>query len=206
MFGPDEFAALFVVVLGYALFLFRAKRIRKGKSKAEAFFKQDNTPLEIQQSSLYGSEQHISCTCPIPLNGTYDQLYERLDNALIVADTKTRNKPQVFHSDVIQLSAYKVILENSKEFKGKQVLDYGYMRLVCKGVTHYKKVDLMREDQVVELYQRRRAILNGSQQATKADSRGKCLNCHQLKLCGGVKSFRRTHTAAQGIKRKVSEW
>jgi len=77
------------------------------------------------------------------------------------------------------------------------------MRLVCKGVTHYKKVDLMREAQVTELYQRRRAILNGSKQANKADFRGKCLNCHQLKLCAGVKSFRPSHKATQGIKRVV---
>lgn len=202
MFGPDEIAALFIVVLGYVLFLFRAKRKRKGKSKAEAFFKQDNTPLEIQQSILYGSEQHISCTRPIPLNGTYDQLYERLDHALLVTDTKTRGKPQVFHSDVIQLSAYKVILENSREFKGKKVLDYGYMRLVCKGVTHYKKVDLMSEAQVVELYKRRRAILNGSQEANKADTRGKCLNCHHLKTCGGVKSFRPSHKAPKEYPRR----
>jgi len=119
--------------------VFMALRRRAGKSKAEAFFKNDNTPLEIQQLSIYGSEQRISCTRPIPLNGTYDQLYERLDNVLIVADTKTRGKTQVFHSGVIQLSAYKVIPENYKEFKGKNILDHGYMRLVCKGVTHYKE-------------------------------------------------------------------
>lgn len=188
-FGPDEWAATVIVVVGYLLFITLAKI--KRKRAATQFFRDDNTPDELQRSSLYGSEQHISCTTPIALKGTYDQLYKTPEKAFIVTDTKTRKKPTVYDSDIIQLSAYRLILKNSREFKNKTIQTYGYIRLVCKGVTHYKKVDLMSEQAVIDLYERHNALYKGTVEPKKADTRGKCVNCHQLANCGGVKTFKK---------------
>jgi len=206
MFGPDEITALVIVLLGYAAFLFWSKRRRK--RKATAFFREENTPKELQESTLYGSEQNISCEKPVPLIGTYDQLYQRPDRRLIVTDTKTRGKPHVYDSDVIQLSAYKVILENSKEFSKRQVDNHGYMRLVCNGVTHYKKVDLMTEEDIVALYERREALYAGTTVPNKANTPGKCSNCHQLAHCGGVKRYKRRSSSSpkKALQEGGSSW
>lgn len=187
MFGADETAALIIVLLGYAAFLIWSKRRRR--RMATSFFVDDNTPIELRESTLYGSEVYVSCVKPVPLGGVYDQLYQTISNNLILADTKTRNKPYVYESDVIQLSAYRVILENSVEFNNRRIANYGYMRLVCKGVTHYKKVDLMTEEDVVALYDRREALYAGSIDPDKASTPGKCTKCHQLPHCGGVKRY-----------------
>lgn len=193
MFGADELAAFIIVLLGYAAFLIWSKRRRR--YKATSFFVGDNTPVELQQSILYGSEVRISCINPIPLMGAYDQLYQTPTNTFVLTDTKTRNKPYIYDSDVIQLSAYKVILENSIEFSNRAIANYGYMRLVCKGVTHYKKVDLMTEEDVVALYERREALFAGSIDPDKASTPGKCTKCHQLPHCGGVKHYKRRVSA-----------
>lgn len=206
-FGPDEWAATVIVVVGYAVFLFFSKRARK--RKAPQFFRDDNTPVELQRSSLYGSEQHISCTTPIALKGTYDQLYKTPDKDFIISDTKTRKKPTVYESDIIQLSAYRLILRNSRAFKNKTIRSYGYMRLVCNGVTHYKKVDLMSEQAVIDLYERRYGLYKGTVEPKKADTRGKCINCHQLANCGGVKTFKKKKPAKQpnnAFKHAESGW
>jgi len=87
------------------------------------------------------------------------------------------------------LSAYKVILENSKEFSKRQVANHGYMRLVCNGVTHYKKVDLMTEEDIVALYA-------GITEPNKANTPGKCTKCHQLAHCGGVKRYKRRSSSS----------
>lgn len=206
MFGADEIAALIIVLLGYAAFLIWSKRRRR--RKATSFFVDDNTPLELQQSTLYGSETRISCIKPVALGGIYDQLYQTPANAFILTDTKTRNKPYVYESDLIQLSAYKVILENSIKFNNRHIANYGYMRLVCNGVTHYKKVDLMTEEDVVALYERREALYAGTTEPHKADTPGKCIKCHQLTHCGGVKGYkkrgRKPHNS--GHKKSFSGW
>lgn len=188
LFAAPEILSFKVVIIGYLLYLAGSKWRRHRKSTA--FFRKDNTPQELQESTLYGSEQSVSCNIPIPLQGTYDQLYQKPDKRFIVADTKTRKNPYVYDSDVIQLSAYKLILENNREFKNKTIMPYGYMRLVCQGKTHYKKVDLMTEEDVTALYERREQLYNGSIEPDKADRPVKCVKCQHLTSCGGVKKYK----------------
>lgn len=183
-FFADEWLATGLLVVGYAVYLFIVKRRRRRQSTT--FFREDNTPVELQRATLYGSEEHISCDTPIPLKGTYDQLYQLPDQSFILTDTKTRKRPQGYDSDIIQLSAYKLILENSRQFKGKTIQPYGYIRLVCHGKTTYKKIDLMSTQALIDLYQRRLDLYKGRLEPKKADGPRKCYTCHQLAVCGGV--------------------
>ncbi len=203
--GPDEVAAALLTGIFYLVFLIWSKRRRK--NKATEFFREDNTPIELQSARLYGSEQHISCATPIALKGTYDQLYLTPDDNFILSDTKTRNRPYVYQSDIIQLSAYKLILEQGSAFSGKRIMPHGYLRIVCKGKTHYKKIDLMTEEDVIELYERRQALYRGEIEPQKADTPVKCTRCHQLASCGGVKRYKRhsrrvqkKHNSPNGLK------
>jgi len=58
-------------------------------------------------------------------------------------------------------------------------------------VTHYKKVDLMTEEDIVALYERPEALYVGTTEPNKSNTPGKRTKCHQLAHCGGVKRYKR---------------
>lgn len=136
------------VVYGEKYFL----NIRKSKQIWQA---KENLPFELQRASLFLSESDLHCINPVPLHGRVDQVFELIDKQLVITDTKSRDSHRVYLSDIIQLSAYRPMVEH--HFKNHSVKRYGYIRTVLRSPQsrvpvkwHY--VELLSDKELTELY------------------------------------------------------
>ncbi|AJQ27563.1 hypothetical protein JBW_02217 [Pelosinus fermentans JBW45] len=66
---------------------------------------------------------------PIPLCGKPDVVWKTRDGTLIVGDYKSRENQQVYESEVIQLSVYKLLVERTQK---RSVADYGFIHFKIK--------------------------------------------------------------------------
>ena len=98
--------------------------------------------------SPYMLEKSLKITDPIPLCGTPDVVWKARDGTLIVGDYKSRNNQQVYQSEVIQLSVYRLLVERTQK---KPVADYGFIHFKDRKIV---RVNLITEEEVVTLYQR----------------------------------------------------
>ncbi len=125
------------------------------------FFRQPASNL-VRFSFLKGAqcvlnEQEIRTITPVPLHGKPDQVFKLRDGRYLLLDTKTRSEAKVFLSDIVQLSAYAVILKNN----GFPVCPFAVARIASKK-PQYLQVDLLPEHVVVKLYHKYHAIKFGS--------------------------------------------
>lgn len=106
----------------------------------------ERMPPELRSAHLLLSEASIRATGPVFLHGRVDQVY-RLDHGrgdLIVVDSKMRRRERAELDDVMQLSAYAMILRLSP-LRGHEealVSCCGYLRFIWGGVSRYRKVSL----------------------------------------------------------------
>lgn len=113
-------------------------------------------PAELRGAAVVLSERNLSTVSPVPLHGRCDQVFDN-GRFLSIVDTKRRKKPSVYMRDVIQLSAYRVILErDSQRLLGyrRPVSPVGYIRITGFGTTTYLPVKLLSTTQVIALWNR----------------------------------------------------
>jgi hypothetical protein len=121
----------------------------------EAFFERENMPYELRSCRLEINENLAFCVSPVPLHGRVDQAFLNPSGKLLIVDTKKRSHIEIYKSDIIQLSAYRVILSNCRirnEFKRYDVLSYGYVRLVVGDLVQYHRIDFLSQDEVINLW------------------------------------------------------
>lgn len=167
---------LTVVFLGYGL-IRRYQRVR-WESK-------ENLPEELRGAKLWASEKSFQCRRPVPLIGRVDQVYRVKKNHLITVDTKHRNKVVVYESDRLQLSQYAVLIKRRPWgwMSGMKVEQHGYLRLVTHEGVHYRRVELMPENEVVSAYHRYLDILSGRERPDFAENKRLCYRCEQREKC-----------------------
>lgn len=112
----------------------------------------------LLSSELFLNETNIRITWPIALHGRVDQVFRLADGRLIVLDTKVRDRPRIFLSDLVQITVYAIILK----YMGHPICPTGVIRIVCRDHVTYQPVSLLPESQVIQLYQRYIAIASGS--------------------------------------------
>ncbi|AIJ10649.1 Hypothetical protein ETEE_p1058 (plasmid) [Edwardsiella anguillarum ET080813] len=82
---------------------------------------------------------------------------------LIILDTKSRGAHRIYSSDIIQLSAYQLILKHQYSYP---VAKYGYVRTVVEDAygekVRYLKVKLLSDREVIKLWQRYQDIHSGT--------------------------------------------
>lgn len=117
----------------------------------------ENLPESLQGARLLLSENNISTSIAAPMHGRVDQVFLTATNWLVPVDTKRRRTQKVYLKDVIQLSAYRFILErSSKELFGVAlpVSSVGYLRSVWNGQATYLPVKLLNSVQMINLWAR----------------------------------------------------
>lgn len=127
--------------------------------------------------SPYMLERFLKITDPIPLCGKPDVVWKTYDGTLIVGDYKSRENQQVFQSEVIQLSVYKLLVEKTQN---KSVADYGFIHFKNR---HMVKVNLMKEKEIVALYQRYWKIKEGKIKPCVTNSLNYCQYCSHAHEC-----------------------
>jgi len=120
--------------------------------------------------------------------GRVDQIFSYRGLAYPL-ETKTRKRAQVYLSDRIQLSAQPRML---REDRGFRVANVGYVRFVTpKAPVVYKQVDLLPDDELNRLFDRRHAILSGEIPPQVPSNLAVCHSCtHQHRCDKGRKRVR----------------
>jgi len=150
---------------------------------------QGDYPAELARAKLVMSEQDILADVPIPLAGRPDEVYRQSSGHLVPVETKTRNRAKVHREDLIQLSVYRVLLQRAKHNglpgrPGRPVAGYGFVRIVTPSGVRWRRVVLMSEAEVVQLYERRIALESGRVCPTVAKHPALCQRCAYRDTCG----------------------
>jgi hypothetical protein len=126
--------------------------------------------------SPYMLERFLKITEPVPLCGKPDVVWKTYDGTLIVGDYKSRDNHQVYQSEVIQLSVYKLLVEKTQN---RTVTDYGFIHFKNRRV----KVHLMTEKEVITLYRRYWNVKEGRTKPCMTDVKNYCRYCSHNDEC-----------------------
>lgn len=124
----------------------------------------------------YLLEYFLKINDPVPLCGKPDVVWINSKGRLIVGDYKSRKRPKVYDSEIIQLSVYRLLLEQTQD---KRVADYGYIHFKTKSV----KVKLLSKTEVVRLYYRYWLIMDGKTAPREVSGTRYCQYCSHASQC-----------------------
>lgn len=104
------------------------------------------------------------------------------EGSIELLEFKTRARHTVYPSDVIELSAQRVAVEDAD---GRAVRDVGYVLTESAQNASRKlhRVQLLARDEVLALRARRNQILEGQVEPKEAKSRGLCIDCAYRASC-----------------------
>jgi len=130
-------------------------------------------PAVLRKACLIASEVNVFCVSPVPLHGRIDHLFQLPSGKCVIADTKFREEPVIYDSDVIQLSAYRLILQNCRyqDRYHRHIMEpYGFIRFVSHDrrgglLVRYEKTELFTNNEVIELWKRYQRIHYGLEEA-----------------------------------------
>jgi len=125
----------------------------------------------------YMLENFLKITDPVALCGKPDVVWKTHDGTLIVGDYKSRENQQVYQSEVIQLSVYKLLVEKTQN---RPVADYGFIHFKNR---HMVKVQLMNEKEIIELHQRYWNVKDGRIKPCMTGTKNYCRYCSHNDEC-----------------------
>lgn len=140
-------------------------------------------PSALLSAKLVYMEKAFRIERPFPLVAKVDRVYRRPNGHLVLVELKTRETDSVFLSDIIQLSAQRMALRLQT---GAAVDAHAFVSFQGHGGSgrlSSRRVQLLEEETLVELYQRRRALLTKQTSPTYARSDAMCLRCVQRSNC-----------------------
>ena len=138
-------------------------------------------PRELQHAQLAFAEKTFKTWRPIGLIARADRGYW-LNGQLHLAEFKTRTHAVVYSSDVIELSAQRLVIEKST---GERVSEIAYVLtqdLLGKRRSVHK-VRLLPRARVIAVARRREAILKGRVVPRYTSSQGLCSHCAYRAEC-----------------------
>jgi hypothetical protein len=138
-------------------------------------------PRELQRAKLAFAEKTFRTWRPIRLIARIDRGY-RLNGEVYLAEFKTRTRAVVYSSDVIELSAQRLVVEQST---GQRVNEVGYVLTQDPLGKHRSvhKVHLLPRADVIAVARRREGILNGRVVSKYTESEGLCRHCSYRAEC-----------------------
>lgn len=138
-------------------------------------------PRKLLHAQLAFAEKTFRTWRPIGLIARIDRCY-RLNGEVYLAEFKTRTRAAVYSSDVIELSAQRLVVEQST---GQRVNDVGYVLTQDPLGKHRSvhQVHLLPRTEVIAVARRRAGILNGRVVPKYTDSEGLCRHCSYRAEC-----------------------
>lgn len=132
-------------------------------------------PGELKGAELLYAEQSFTISHPLGLVARVDRGYA-IDGKVHLVEFKTRAIDRVYRSDIIELSAQRLAVEQST---GYAVSDSAYVVIQnpARGERSVQKVRLMTAVEVVALAQRRVRILDGSVTPQYCKTDALCRKC-----------------------------
>lgn len=145
-------------------------------------------PKELTIAKLMFSEQMFKGSAALPIVARVDRAY-LVRGMLRLVELKTRRSTKVYETDVIELSAQRAAVQAST---GMDVGNLAYVVIENPYTERriVRSVDLLAEEQVLELLQRRHAILAGTIHPVETTERGRCVHCEYRSECKGESGAR----------------
>lgn len=156
------------------------------RNAREQWLDGERMPRELRDATLVGSEISLRIRVPVALHGDADQVYRTADGRVIVVDTKARMFAKVYPRDIVQVSVYAFMLKRGALPAAASALHeaYGYMRLKTPVGVSYERVRLLRDQDVLVLYQRYQALRARRGVAPKfSPSEKRCSYCERRRVC-----------------------
>ena len=127
---------------------------------------------------LYCTGYYMEMDDPIAVCGIPDVIWRRGDGVLVVADYKSRAGRQVYESERIQLSVYRLLLQRTQK---RPVAGYGYVEF---GGGRSKKIRLLSERELIKLYRRYLEVRGGRCRTLReAEHKSYCHYCSCQQYC-----------------------
>lgn len=149
-------------------------------------------PVDLTGHRLMFAEKTFSINLPTRLTARVDRAYHD-GIAIILVELKTRYTERINTSDIIELSAQRLAVQNST---GEQVYDFGYVVLqhpITRRRTT-RKVSLLSLEDVVGIAERRRLLTDGALVPRQATDPGCCRRCEYQSECRTELSSRSCET------------
>lgn len=140
-------------------------------------------PAALRNAKLWAKEKSIACRTPRRLHGKLDEAFEVQEGLLVVSETKSRERPVIHRSDVIQNSAYAMTLAKSS---GVNVSGTGYIRLITPQGNRFVPVELMSEQDLIRIYDKFKRIKGGQEAGDRCGKAGLCAKCEYRKECDSM--------------------
>lgn len=178
--GAVIWAALFAAVGVAMVAIQRRSHARWAQS--------ENLPPVLAAATIFASERDFRIRKPFRLGGRPDQVF-RQRRKLYLVDTKSRARPEVYHGDRVQLSAYRVLLDRSLNTWWRRLLglcfevDGAWVRCVTPQLTQYLPVPFIAEEEIVALHHRYRSVQEKMCSPSPAASAALCRTCHYQTEC-----------------------
>lgn len=140
-------------------------------------------PESLKTAVLEYAERTFFTEHPFRLVAKIDRAYRTPAGLLVLTELKRRPGPRAYRSDIVELSAQKVAIENSTSHR---VADVAY---VVVEHSHTKQrtsilVQLLGQSEIVALAQRYRDISAGRTIPIKAERHALCASCGYKAQCG----------------------
>ncbi|HEY0847172.1 MAG TPA: hypothetical protein VGE12_17515 [Noviherbaspirillum sp.] len=133
-------------------------------------------PAELRDAALVYMERVFRAKSPVPIIAKLDRGYRNAEGVIILVELKTRRLNRPYLSDVIELSAQRLVVQAQT---GERVAAYGYVLIQLAGseckTAH--RVDLLSAENVIAMAMRREAILAGEEAPRYASSERLCTRC-----------------------------
>lgn len=172
--NASTWAVLIAGLVGCVGLVFLIRRRRQAVSAVEAELA--SRPAALRDSELIHVERLFRISAPVRLAARIDRAYRLPSGMIVLVEFKTRwtNRPP--RSDVIQLSAQRLVMEHH----GLLVAPFGYVVIRRPGraaayTTH--RVELMTGMDVEDLIHRREEVLAQRITPTHAADGGTCRTC-----------------------------
>lgn len=141
---------------------------------------QTELPERLKSAAIWGKEKPLRLDDPVGLSAQLDEAFLTNDGVVVLSETKSRARPVIYNSDILQLSAYKMIIERQER---KAVDRMGYVRLLTGEGNMYKPVRLLDEAEVIAAVRLHEDLSSGAYKGSKCGKAGVCRSCAYKKEC-----------------------
>jgi len=172
---------LALVAVALALLLVLGRWVAR-KTTAE----RASRPRALARAELVYMEKLFRIREPIRLVAKVDRVYRLPGGPLVVVELKTRWQDRPYLSDVIQLSAQRLVIAQQT---GEAVARYGFVSIArphASRAVRSHRVELLDEGGVIAIHHRRLAILAGRRQPEYTVSHQACRDCAYRSRCDRI--------------------
>lgn len=140
-------------------------------------------PGRLKGAKIWAKELYVKTSRPDEMQCRLDEAWQLPEtDEIVLSETKTRRQARVFDSDILQLSAQRVVLMNARP--DLTVSKKGYVRVLTKeNGNSYVPVNLVDEESVARAAELYRALQAGENVGERCKNRALCTKCAYKEPC-----------------------